>query len=188
MSYSDAAKCSDKLRRHITWDFSPWQSALRSVGQRDGRIEMRPGDRGEGENERDQHCAGCERVCKQRNGYVSTGKAFAHDAGANDRREQQRCTDRLSGHAPRQCHAPGRQKQHPGAQQFAGFVARMKALINLPSTAGAIASTSIPCPVRNVLASSMLYTRVGSISTLSKPAWASFDLYSLSCKAPAMQP
>ena len=40
------------------------------------------------------------------------------------------------------------------AQQFAGFVARMKALINLPWTCGAIASTSTPCPLRKVRASS----------------------------------
>ena len=36
----------------------------------------------------------------------------------------------------------------------AGFVARMKALMNLPSTCGAIASTSMPLPARNARASS----------------------------------
>src|SRR5271154_1739026 len=46
--------------------------------------------------------------------------------------------------------------QHPGAQHGAvGFVARMKALRNLPSTCGAISSTAIPASVRNTRASSM---------------------------------
>jgi hypothetical protein len=35
-------------------------------------------------------------------------------------------TNRFCDHAPRQCHA-----QQPGAQQLAGFLARMNALINL---------------------------------------------------------
>src|ERR1700722_5615472 len=38
----------------------------------------------------------------------------------------------------------------------AGFFARMNALTNLPSTCGAIASTSIPCAVRNCRASATL--------------------------------
>ncbi len=46
-------------------------------------------------------------------------------------------------------------EQQPGAQQPAGFVARMKAPMNLPATIGAIASTSTPCPVRNWRASSI---------------------------------
>jgi hypothetical protein len=45
----------------------------------------------------------------------------------------------------------------------AGFVARTKALMNFPSTCGAMASTSMPFSVRNSRASSTLYTRVGSI-------------------------
>src|ERR1039457_416235 len=41
--------------------------------------------------------------------------------------------------------------QQPGLQQavWAGFTARMKALLNLPSMAGARASTSMPLAVRN---------------------------------------
>ena len=112
---------------------------------------MRAGDRPESENERHQHRAGCERVGEQRDRDVSAGQPFAHDAGADDRGQQKRRADRLSGYAPRPCHA-----QQPGAQQLAGFVARMKALMNLPSTCGAIASTSTPCPLRKVRASSML--------------------------------
>ena len=37
-----------------------------------------------------------------------------------------------------------------------GFTARMNALMNLPSTCGAMASTSIPCPLKKVRASSTL--------------------------------
>jgi hypothetical protein len=51
--------------------------------------------------------------------------------------------------------------QHVGPQQSlaaAGFVARTNALMNLPCTCGAMASTSI------------LYTRVGSMSIASNPA------------------
>ena len=48
--------------------------------------------------------------------------------------------------------------------------ARMKALMNLPSTCGAMASTSTPWSCRNTRASSILWTRVGSISICSNPA------------------
>jgi hypothetical protein len=51
--------------------------------------------------------------------------------------------------------------QHAGAQHastvllLVGFTARTKALMNLPSTCGARASTSTPFPDRNSLASSI---------------------------------
>ena len=44
--------------------------------------------------------------------------------------------------------------QHPGPQHGAGFVARTKALINLPSTSEAIVSPSMPCTPKNRRASS----------------------------------
>ena len=53
--------------------------------------------------------------------------------------------------------SPRPQLQHVGPQQaFAslGFTARTKALMNFPSTCGASASTSMPCPERNSRASS----------------------------------
>jgi len=63
-------------------------------------------------------------------------------------------------------------EQHVGPQQGSttGFTARMNALMNFPSTSGAMASTSMPLPVRNSRASSIRYTRVGSMSICSKPA------------------
>ena len=59
-------------------------------------------------------------------------------------------TNRLGDDAARPCHA-----QQPGVEQLAGFVARINALMNFPSTCGAIASTSTPCPARKALASSI---------------------------------
>src|SRR5689334_489769 len=53
---------------------------------------------------------------------------------------------------------PLSQLQQVGAQHDwfpSGFTARTKALMNLPSTWGAIASTSMFCPERNSRASSM---------------------------------
>src|ERR1035441_6043727 len=81
------------------------------------------------------------------------------------------------------------QLQQPGAQHPPpGFVARIKALMNLPSTSGAIASTSMPASTRKCRASSIEYTRVGSIEILLNPACASLAAYSRSSSAPAMQP
>src|SRR6185437_9894392 len=79
--------------------------------------------------------------------------------------------------------------QQPGSQQAAlGLLARMNALKNFSFTCGAMASTSTPDSVRNWRASSTLYTRVGSMETAAKPAPVSFPVYSLSSRAPAMQP
>ncbi len=61
-------------------------------------------------------------------------------------------------------------EQQEGPQQADGFVARTKALMNLPSTSGAILSTSSASPLNNCRASSTVYTRVGSISTFVNPA------------------
>ena len=67
-------------------------------------------------------------------------------------------------------------------------MARTNALTNLPSTCGAIASTSTPASVRNWRASSTLYTRVGSIEASSNPAPRQLCDVFLSSSAPAMQP
>ena len=58
---------------------------------------MRSGNRAESENQSHQHCAGRERIRKQRDRHVAAGKPLAHDAGADDRRQQQRGTNRLCG-------------------------------------------------------------------------------------------
>src|SRR2546422_6062842 len=82
----------------------------------------------------------------------------------------------------------GRYEQQVGPQQAFGFDARTKALMNFPSTSDAMASTSIPWPLRNARASSMRYTRVGSTAMFSNPTAANLDRYSFSSSAPAMQP
>ena len=78
--------------------------------------------------------------------------------------------------------------QHPGAQHgTVGFVARMNALRNLPSTCPAISSTAIPASVRNTRASSMSYVRVVSKPTSTKPAADQFrsivGLFQCACDA-----
>jgi hypothetical protein len=102
------------------------------------------------EDERNQHRAGRQRIGQKRDCDVSPGQAFAHDARPDNGGQQKCSTDRLRSDAPCLCHA-----QQSGAQQLAGFVARMKAPMNLPCTSGAIASRSTSCPLKNVRASSM---------------------------------
>src|SRR5260370_2004940 len=53
-------------------------------------------------------------------------------------------------------HVGPQQSRFAAASLAAGFFARTNALATLPSTCGAIASTSMPCVVRNCLASSTL--------------------------------
>ena len=108
---------------------------------------MRARNRPERQNECDERCAGRERVGQQRDRDVAAGQPFAHDAGADDGGQQERRAERFSVQSRRAA-------QHCAAA--AGFMARMNALMNLPSTCGAIASTSMPCPLRNARASSML--------------------------------
>src|SRR6516225_2281198 len=81
--------------------------------------------------------------------------------------------------------------QQAGEQQAdcaAGFTARRKAAMNLPAICGPTVSGSRPAALRNSLASSTRYTRVGSTSTDANPLRASFSRYSFSSSAPAMQP
>ena len=73
---------------------------MRSVGQRDGRVEVRSRNRPEGENQRDQHGAGGERIGQQRDGDVAAGQPLAHDAGADHSRQQEGRPERLSYSTP----------------------------------------------------------------------------------------
>src|SRR3954462_11237637 len=82
------------------------------------------------------------------------------------------------------------QLQHVGPQHdlLSGFRARMNALANLPSSCGAMRSTSNPASARNARASSIWYTRQGSTSTATNPAAFNWDAYSRAPSAPATQP
>ena len=82
--------------RHV----APGQPALRRVGERDGRIEVRARDRAERQDQRDERRAGREGVREQRHRDVAAGEALAHDAGADDGRQQQRRTDGFGDEAP----------------------------------------------------------------------------------------
>ena len=126
MSGPHAQHRARRLRRYIARNLAPSNPGLARVRQRDGRIEMRTGDRPEGKDERDQHSARRQRVREERDVDIAAAQALAHDAGANDRRQQQRCSEQLSNKTARQCH-----KQQPGAQRPSGFFARTKALMNL---------------------------------------------------------
>ena len=69
------------------------------------------------------------------------------------------------------------------------LLARMKALMNLPSTSWATASTSMPLPARNSRASAIPVDPSGfDAGVAQKPAAFSLDRYSPSSRAPAIQP
>jgi len=145
VSRGDAEQRADYLRCDVSRHLLPGNSSLACVRERHCRIEMRPGNRAEGVNQRDQRCASGKRIRKQRNCDVSAAQALAHDARTYDRGQEQRGPEHFSDKATERRHG-----------RFVDFVARTKALMNLPSTNGAIASTSRPSPARNCRASSML--------------------------------
>ncbi len=76
--------------------------ATRGKDQRYRRIEV--GARQRAEYGDKHHKAGPSRegVAEQRDGNVPAREALAHDAGANDDGEQQRCTERLRSQSPRE--------------------------------------------------------------------------------------
>jgi hypothetical protein len=113
------------------------------------------GDGAKGQDEGDEGGPGGEGVGEQREGDVAGGQTFGHDAGAHDRAQQEGGREGFGGDAAGQRHEQQPGAQHAGALVPPGFTARMNALRNLPSTSGAMASTSMPWPPRKVRASSM---------------------------------
>src|SRR5580704_15379760 len=104
---------------------------------------MRARDGTERQNQRDQHGSGRDGIGKESNRDISAGQPFTHDAGPDDGGQKECRSQGFSYCAPDHSYA------------FAvGFTARMNALMNLSWTCGAIASTSMPSPVRNWRASS----------------------------------
>ena len=63
-------------------------------------IEVRPGNRAERQNQRDQHRSGGERVGEERDRDVSPGQPFAHDAGADHGGQQEGRPEGLSYSTP----------------------------------------------------------------------------------------
>ena len=72
------------LRGHVRRHDAPRHAALRSVGKRNDRVEVRARNGPKRENERDQSRAGRERVCQQRDRDVSAREALAHDPRTDD--------------------------------------------------------------------------------------------------------
>jgi hypothetical protein len=53
VSCGNTGKSADDLRSEVGWYLAPRQAALRGIGQRDGRVEVRSRDWPERENQRD---------------------------------------------------------------------------------------------------------------------------------------
>ena len=94
--------------------------------------------------EREYQCyqrrTGGHSIGKESDGDVAASQPLPHNAGADDRREEQGGSQGFGNNTARDRH----QAQQPGAQQAADFVARTKALMNLPSISFARASASRP--------------------------------------------
>lgn len=95
---SDAEHGPRDLSSDVTRHLSPRESALGGNGERHGRVELCARNRPEGEDQRDEDRARCERVRKERNRQVSTGEPLTHDPGADDGREQKAGPDALRDH------------------------------------------------------------------------------------------
>jgi len=86
---------SQDLSHDVTCGFVPDETTLPSIGQSDGRVEMRAGDGSKSEDEGHQRGTGRQRVGEQCDGHVPPGESFAHDAGPNDSDEQKGRAHRL---------------------------------------------------------------------------------------------
>ena len=67
----DASERAGDLRDAVAGHVAPRQAALRRIRERDGRIEVRAGNRTERENQRDQRRARRERVREQRDAPIA---------------------------------------------------------------------------------------------------------------------
>ena len=161
---SDAEEGTSNLRDDVERDVLPADTASQRVGQRDGRVEVRSGDRPKGEEERDERCTSRDRVREQSERDVSSGEVLSHDPGANDGSYQQRRAEAFADRVPR------RARSAPHDQ---GFRARMKALITAPSRAATASVPPQPDPHASSSTSPRSNTRVGSTLTPTKPARSS---------------
>jgi hypothetical protein len=87
---------SGNINRHIP----PGYAALRRVGQRDGRVEVRPRNWPKRQDQCDQGCAGSDRVRQKGNGDISTGQTFAHDARPDNGGQEESSAEGLSYSTP----------------------------------------------------------------------------------------
>lgn len=82
--------------RSVPLDLAPEQE-----GDRDKRIEMRAGHRTHRADQYDQHGPGRGRVAEQCERRIAARQLLAHDAGADDRREQEPGAEPFSSQPPR---------------------------------------------------------------------------------------
>ena len=94
----DAGEGARDLRSDVPRHLAPRESALRGVGERHRRVEVRARNRPERQDQRDERRARRERVGEQRDRDVPAGEPLAHDPGADDGGEQQGGPDALRDH------------------------------------------------------------------------------------------
>ena len=78
----------DDLHHHVARHLTPGEAALPRIRERDRGIEVRTRDGSEGQNQRHQDGAGRQRVREEGDGDIPAREALAHDARADDAREQ----------------------------------------------------------------------------------------------------
>ncbi len=79
MSHNNPDRGSGYLHEDIGRNFTPREPAPQCIGQGHSRVQMRSGDRSEGEDERNQRRAGRNGIREQSEGYVSRSQTLAHD-------------------------------------------------------------------------------------------------------------
>lgn len=100
MRRGDAGNRARELRHDISGHPPPRKRALDRGGDGDGGIEMRAGDRREGEDQRDQDRAGGDAVRQERDRHVPARQPLPHDARADDGGDEQRRADRFTDDGP----------------------------------------------------------------------------------------
>ena len=93
---------SCRLRKDIRRRFRPGDSSFQSIGKGDRRIEVRAGNRSEGEDKSDQSGPRRYGVGKERNRSIAARKLFRHDARPNHRREEEGGADSFCTCSPSQ--------------------------------------------------------------------------------------
>ena len=90
MRRANADKCTQYLGTDIRRNIAPANPALRGLGKRYRRIEVRARDWPECENQGHQRSARGQRIGKQGDSYIAARELLPHDAGANYRSKKER--------------------------------------------------------------------------------------------------
>jgi hypothetical protein len=100
MSEPHAEDGARHLREDIGQNIVSPQIARDRCCRGNSRVEMRAGDRGEGEDHRDQRAAGSDGVGKESERDVSARQALRHDARADHGDQEERRANALGHSAP----------------------------------------------------------------------------------------